>query len=71
MTILDDWLTGTRKVDVDVLAFMHSELPAGDYDDTVLNRCDVGGPADDATDEERGSDVFDGEAGERVAVLWG
>ena len=71
MTILDDWLTGTREVDIHVLALVHSKLSAGYHYHAILHSCDVGGTADDTTDEKGVSDILDGEAGERGVVLWG
>ncbi len=71
VTVFDDRLARTGKVDIHVLAFVHAKLSTRYDYYTILNSCDMCGATDDAADEEATSDVLDGQAGKRGSALRG
>lgn len=56
--ILDDRITAAAEIDVDVFAFMHAELVAGNEDNTVLDSRDVCWTVDLAADQEAFLDIL-------------
>lgn len=50
-TTLDDRVTRRAQINIHVLATMHAELTARDYNDAILNTGDMGGTKNLAADQ--------------------
>ena len=50
-TTLNDGITRRAQINIHILAIMHAELTARDYDDAILNTGDMGGTMNLAADQ--------------------